>query len=136
MEEINPITEQVLYCISNTEQDLKTRSICNKFEYRDSLVKSQLQQLRDRGLVSVEKVHEYGGNAKATNYYELTDLGQKYEKLYGLSVPKYDLRQDNNDLRQEFDEYKEYDQQWRDTVEQAINDLDDRVEDLESIEEA
>ena len=92
MEEINPITEQVLYCIFNSEKDLKTRSICNKFEYRDTLVKSQLQQLRDRGLVNVDKVNEYGGNAKATNFYQVTDLGRKYDKLYGLSIPKYILK--------------------------------------------
>jgi len=130
MERVNTITEQVLYCIINSDTDLKTRDICNKFEYRDTLVKSQLQQLRDRGLVTVDKVNEYGGNAKATNFYEATDLGRKYDKLYGLSVPKYVLREDYDELRIEFQEWKEYDKNWKESMEEAIEDLEEYVDDL------
>ena len=130
MERINTITEQVLYCIIDSDVDLKTRDICNKLEYRDTLVKSQLQQLRDRGLVTVDKVNEYGGNAKATNFYQATDLARRYDKLYGLSIPKYILREDFDELRDDYYEWKEYDKQWKEAMEEAVGDLEESVDEL------
>jgi len=121
---MNAITEQVLYVIVNEIGEIKTRSICQKFEYRDTLVKSQLQQLRDRGMVEVNKRQEYGGNAKQTNYYNTKSKASDYEDKYSLSVPKYALRQD-------FDEWSEYVDKYTEIFEKRVKSLEKRVEQLE-----
>ena len=125
MEKINAITEQVLYAILESDTKIKTRSICQKFEYRDTLIKSQLQQLRDRRLVKVDKVHEYGGNAKATNYYTSTARASEYRDEYDLSIPRYVLRQD-------FDEWVEFIDEWTEVYESKMNALETTVKQMNS----
>ena len=124
MDKMNAITEQVLYAIKDEVGEIKTRSICQKFEYRDTLVKSQLQQLRDRGMVEVSKHQEYGGNAKPTNHYSTRRRASEYEDEYGLSVPRYVLRQD-------FDEWSEYFEKHTDALENRVKALEQRVDELE-----
>jgi len=120
MDEMNAITEQVLYVILNTDGEIKTSSICSKFEYRDTLVKSQLDQLRDRGMVEADKHPEYQ-NMRATNYYSTRPRASEYRDEYGLSVPKYVLRQ-------EFDEWVKRDDNWKDIAEKRIKALETRAD--------
>ena len=121
---MNAITEQVLYAIMDDVGEIKTRSICQKFEYRDTLVKSQLQQLRDRGMVEVSKHSEYGGNAKPTNYYSTKRRASEYRDEYGLSVPRYVLRQ-------EFDEWVEYVDEYTDVFDKRLKLLEKRIEQID-----
>ena len=122
-ESLNPVTEQVLYTVMNEER-IETRDIKAKHEYRDTLIDSQLQQLRERGFVCVTKGEAYNrGAVKPPNEYEPTPKARKYEEWYSLSVPKYTLRERLN-------EREAYRQDWMENAEWRIKRLEREVSSL------
>jgi predicted ArsR family transcriptional regulator len=134
IEELNPITKEVLYCILRSDGKLKTSKICGKFHYRDTRVRSQLQQLRERNMVDVDKHQEYGGNAKKTNCYTSTSKAAEYERQHGLEVPKYVPEQvagEVPELKKRIDElerWKQFDDEWKDAVKNRMERLEQIVE--------
>lgn len=129
---MNPITEEVLYCILHSDAKMKTSKICGKFHYRDTRVRSQLQQLRDRDMVDVDKHQEHGGNAKKTNYYTSTSRAAEYERQNGLEVPKYVSEQVAGEVPQlkerieDLERWKQFDDEWKDAVKNRIEALENQ----------
>jgi len=133
IEELNAITEEVLYCILRSDTKLSTSKICGKFHYRDTLVRSQLQQLRERDMVDVDKHKEHGGNAKKTNYYTPTPKAAEYESQHDLEVPKHVVEKTAGEVPElrerieELEQWKQFDDDWKDAVKNRMERLEQIV---------
>lgn len=127
LDKLEPLTEEILYVIHDSDALNSTPRVCAKMRYKETLVRSRLRKLRDLEFVRTKSAQEYGGTANPTNYYSSTSKASEYERQHGLSVPKHVLIERID----EFQDWREFIDEWTEIAETRFENLDERVDRLE-----
>jgi hypothetical protein len=112
--------ERVLYWIDKQDESQPTRNILDRFSHiQETRIRSKLDTLRKCGLVETHDKNEYAGASRNTNFYKSTNLVDEYRSQYGLAIPCFELREENEDWRVYQEEHLEtYEKKYRDMKQQ------------------